>query len=157
MRTYTRYTREILNEAAYGCDSFAQLARALGKAAVGSTITQLQARCKKLGVDTSHFTSQAWRKGRVAPNRKTTTDILTLNDPLSSRVERKYLYRALIDIGREYKCEVCDQLPVWNNRPLTLQIDHIDGCHYNNVESNLRFVCPNCHTQTDTWGYRPQK
>lgn len=155
MRTYTKYTKEVLDDAVKECASFAQLARVLGKAAVGSTITHLQKRCCRLGVDTSHFTGQAWRKGNTAPNRKSAEDILVLNDPLSNRLERKYLHRALLDIGREYICELCGQLPEWNGKTLTLQVDHIDGRHYNNVRENLRFVCPNCHTQTETWGYRP--
>ena len=51
----------------------------------------------------------------------------------------------------EYKCSCC-AISEWNDRPLTLQIDHIDGNTQNNMMENLRYLCPNCHTQTDTWG-----
>jgi hypothetical protein len=37
------------------------------------------------------------------------------------------------------------------NEPLTLEVDHIDGDNKNNVRDNLRALCPNCHSQTDTW------
>lgn len=40
---------------------------------------------------------------------------------------------------------------VWNGKPLMLQLDHIDGNHQNHVISNLRFICPNCHSQTETF------
>ena len=57
----------------------------------------------------------------------------------------------------EYKCSSCNNCGVHNSLPLTLQIDHIDGDNKNNMLSNLRFLCPNCHTQTDTFGSRNGK
>ena len=49
-------------------------------------------------------------------------------------------------------CECCGLGNVWNNSPITLQLDHIDGNSDNNAIDNLRILCPNCHTQTDTYG-----
>ena len=51
----------------------------------------------------------------------------------------------------EYKCAICSQKPVWNNKSLVLQIDHINGDHLDNRLENIRFLCPNCHSQTDTF------
>ena len=49
-----------------------------------------------------------------------------------------------------YKCECCGIID-WNGKSITLEIDHIDGNPYNNLPENLRFICPNCHSQTDTY------
>ena len=49
------------------------------------------------------------------------------------------------------KCDICKSEPVWNDKPLNFQLDHIDGDHANNVRENLRMICPNCHSQTSTY------
>jgi hypothetical protein len=49
------------------------------------------------------------------------------------------------------KCFECSLGPTWNYKPLTLQLDHIDGNSDNNILENTRLLCPNCHTQTPIW------
>ena len=49
-------------------------------------------------------------------------------------------------------CAECGQTSIYNNKPLTLQVDHIDGDSDNNNLNNVRLLCPNCHTQTETYG-----
>lgn len=56
-----------------------------------------------------------------------------------------------------FKCEECSLPSEWNGKPLALQIDHIDGNSDNNSLDNLRVLCPNCHTQTETWCIRNTK
>lgn len=50
------------------------------------------------------------------------------------------------------ECYECGLKSIWNEKPLTLQLDHINGVGYDNRIENLRVLCPNCHTQTDTFG-----
>lgn len=52
----------------------------------------------------------------------------------------------------DHKCKKCGLGEQWNGKSLTLQIDHIDGNSDNNYPENLRTICPNCHTQTKTYG-----
>lgn len=51
---------------------------------------------------------------------------------------------------RNYKCEACGISNVYNGKPLSLELDHIDGDNTNNKIENLRILCPNCHSQTPT-------
>lgn len=50
------------------------------------------------------------------------------------------------------QCFECGQNSTWNNKPLVLQLDHVDGDSDNNYPKNLRLLCPNCHTQTENFG-----
>ena len=50
----------------------------------------------------------------------------------------------------DYKCVSCSIFE-WNNKEISLQLDHIDGNNHNHKLENLRLLCPNCHSQTDTW------
>ncbi len=66
------------------------------------------------------------------------------NGQLPGRV-KKYIANI-----RGYKCEECG-ISEWNNKPITLECDHIDGNSENNILGNLRLICPNCHSQTSTY------
>ena len=59
---------------------------------------------------------------------------------------RKYLAEA-----RGYKCEICG-ISEWNNKTLTLHVDHTNGDPSNDKPDNLRLLCPNCHSQTEFLG-----
>lgn len=65
-------------------------------------------------------------------------------------VHRRSIRKCLIHlVGNQ--CFQCNQSAIWNNNPLTLVVDHIDGNAGNNVPSNLRLLCPNCNSQTPTF------
>lgn len=59
--------------------------------------------------------------------------------------------RILEDGILEYKCSKCG-VSEWQGKPLSLELDHINGINNDNRIENLRFLCPNCHSQTKTYG-----
>ncbi len=69
-----------------------------------------------------------------------------------SRVKTKM---ALEGVASE--CSECQLPPAWNGKQLNFHLDHVDGDNTNNVRANLRLLCPNCHSQTDTYGWRNAK
>lgn len=56
-----------------------------------------------------------------------------------------------------YECVVCGNPGIWQEKKLALQLDHIDGDAKNNNLDNVRWLCPNCHSQTDNWGVKNMK
>lgn len=65
----------------------------------------------------------------------------------SFKLKKRLLEDGLI----EKKCKMCDVTDTWNNKPIELELDHIDGNSKNHHYKNLRLLCPNCHSQTDTF------
>jgi hypothetical protein len=57
----------------------------------------------------------------------------------------------------EPKCYECGIGEEWNGKSLILEMDHIDGDKHNNKRDNLRFLCPNCHSQTQTFRIKNYK
>ena len=70
-----------------------------------------------------------------------------LDGTIAARVSIK---RWLIETCGEV-CSICNMQPEWHGKFLSLQVDHINGINNDNRSENLRLVCPNCHSQTDTF------
>jgi hypothetical protein len=89
-------------------------------------------------------------RGRKFPNsKKIPLDEILVED---NQYNRRLLKKRLIDQGLiKNQCYICGQLPEWNNKPLVLQLDHINGVSTDNRLNNLRILCPHCHSQTENF------
>lgn len=86
----------------------------------------------------------SWSRGKIlTPNE----DIFIENSSHSTGIVKERILKLKL---LEYICDVCS-LTEWNGKSIVLDLDHIDGNNRNNQLKNLRFLCPNCHSQTDTY------
>ena len=83
-----------------------------------------------------------------AESRKKHSIVSWLNG--DRKIGRK-LIRYYLTEKNGYNCNHCG-LSDWQNKPITLWVDHIDGNATNNKPDNFQLICPNCDSQQDTFG-----
>lgn len=110
----------------------------------GDLKKQIQKRVEELKLDISHFKIVA----KNATERNFENIFIENSTANQSTLRRHFLKGEYV----EYKCSICGLLPFWNNKPLTLILDHINGINNDDRLENLRWVCPNCNIQLPTTG-----
>lgn len=95
----------------------------------------------------------AWNKGKPTGRQPKTPDkeAFVENSKVSrGNIKNRIIYDNMLD----YKCSECNVTNIWNGKELNLHLDHINGIHNDHRLENLRFLCPNCHSQTHTYAGR---
>lgn len=111
--------------------------------------------CKRIGVDLNEI---KFKFEKTNDNRgiKRSLDEILIKDSTYQNISRLKI-RLVNENILEYKCVKCDNEGEWLNEKLVLQLDHINGLNNDHRIENLRFLCPNCHSQTKTFGGVNQK
>jgi hypothetical protein len=150
-----KYTREVLETAVRQSRSMSEVMRWLGLVPAGGTHSHITRRVKAFGIDTSHFLGRAANQGahhrggtKVVPWQ----EVLVLRTS-GNRRKAHVLRRALLESGRQYHCgaERCPLSNDWLGKPLVLHVNHKNGNWLDDRAENLEFLCPNCHSQTETY------
>ena len=138
---WQNFTKEEIEQFVKESTSFRQLLPKLGYSPTGgSTGKRLEKVLNDYGIDYSHFKGYAWNK-----NEENYTDATT-----DFGTHYWHSIKTQVLKERPYKCECCG-ISTWNDKPLTLQVHHIDGNRKHNTRDNLQILCPNCHSQTENW------
>ena len=103
------------------------------------------------------FNAGSWWKARLRGEITTRTFGMPIPELLERGKSRPNIKQRLIRAGiLENRCQDCG-LSEWRGKRLSIQIDHINGVRDDNRLENLRMLCPNCHSQTETFGSRNRK
>ena len=76
---------------------------------------------------------------------------------INSKASRSTVKSKLRKIWTTWICAECNVGEEWNGKPLVLQLDHINGIFNDHRLENLRLLCPNCHSQTETFSGKKSK
>lgn len=139
-----------VREAIANSRSLRQALQRLGLVSAGGNYATLHKAIEDFQIDTSHFMGFRWRSG-ILNEPKPIGFYLRYGSPMTSHLLKKRLIQEGL---KERKCEVCST-EVWNEKPVPIELHHIDGDRKNNELNNLQILCPNCHAQTDS--YRGKK
>ncbi|MBT2395563.1 HNH endonuclease signature motif containing protein [Streptomyces sp. ISL-100] len=102
-------------------------------------------------IPSEHLLGQGHQRGKRPPTPlKGAADILQKHSG-ARRTKTSLLRRALYESGVPDRCDSCGTGPVWREKPMTLEVDHINGDWSDDRADNLRLLCPNCHAITSTW------
>lgn len=142
-----KYTAQELINAIQSNKSIRQVLITLGLAPQGGSYATISKAIKKYKIDTSHFTGKGWNKGKSLTPKVNIQDYLSNQKPIHSfKLKNKLIAENIL----ARICHNC-RLTEWLNKPIPIELDHIDGNPLNNNLDNLRLLCPNCHALTDTY------
>jgi Zn finger protein HypA/HybF involved in hydrogenase expression len=139
------YSVEELKEAVASSFCMSDVCRKLNVTVCTFNFKRIDKLLKEHSVSKDHFdVKKTFRRNKVNWSEADVfcKDSLVHRSQLRQHAKRIGLYNG--------KCSSCGGSDMWQGRPLTLELDHINGINDDNRKENLRWLCPNCHTQTPT-------
>lgn len=143
------HNRDLVEDIIKSSSSQSEALRMMGLSPESSAVT-FKKYVSLYRIDVSHFSNV-----RLSRSKKPIEDWLVENSKYTSRwtLRRRLLREKLID----YICAKCGNDGEWNGQPISLQLEHKNGVNTDNRIENLEFLCPNCHSQTETFAGKNKK
>ena len=143
-----QYSEQELREIISSSYSLSECCRKLGYSDKGRHgPDRIKEKCKEYNISYEHFSQT--KNATIVSTKYNMEEILVENSTYKniSRLKIRLINEGYL----EYKCSMCNNDGFWNGQALTLELDHINGQHLDHRIENLRFLCPNCHSQTNTF------
>lgn len=138
---------EEFKEIVANANTYSDCLRALGlKTTGGSSTDILKRRIAELECSTEHF----GKKNSQSANARYSLDEILVENSTYSNISRLKI-RLINEEKLKYVCAWCGNMGEWQGQKLILQLDHINGKNNDHRIENLRFLCPNCHSLTNTY------
>lgn len=138
-RKYTKHTKESLAPIVASSISYSECLKQLGLRPCGGNYKLLQSNIDRFELSINHMLHQAHNQGKELKP----FDGLTKSNSIRSRLIK--------ELGNQ--CQKC-KTTIWNDLPVPLELEHIDGNNRNHSRDNVTLLCHNCHAQTPTWRNR---
>jgi len=150
--SYDKWIKEKLEEAVKKSINYREIIEAMGGNPGPSTYNTLHRNIAKYNISTGHLTGCARGPSNVLTKEQFEKKLIENSTPYFNSIRKSlltYNYFA-------YECNICKVID-WVGKPLKLEFDHINGLRTDNRLINLRLLCPNCHSQTETYCGRNAK
>lgn len=155
--TGRKYTREQLLEAWEASESINECIKKLNMRVSGAAYKSISKILayeglieKPVETATSYSSVTTYGEVRIIDWQDPDSFLCEKSPATTSQIKR-YLHRN--KILNSMICHECG-VDEWRGQKLTMHLDHINGDNRNHSLSNLRFLCPNCHSCTETFGKR---
>ena len=134
--------------------TYSDILKDFNLAITGGNMNSLKNYINLFNISIEHFNEKHYFLTKTDFNKKwKDEEIFIENSPVATEtVKTRIIKQGLI----EYKCS-CGLGSQWNNKPITLQLEHKNGNNRDHRLENLEFLCPNCHSQTGTYGSKNKK
>ena len=148
MAIVDNYSKEELKQIVEQSSSLKEVVFKLGYSTTSGNSETVKNRIKEYDLDCSHFSLSQ-------PKIKRNEENIFIQDSTASQATLRRWYKK----GKytPYICAICGQEPIWQEKELTLILDHINGHNHDDRLENLRWVCPNCNQQLNTTGFKQMR